>query len=802
MGTLFLTETERMKQFLYILLLIVVFTLTVNAQYADPKREFRGAWIATVQNLDWPAAAGNSSSKQKADLIEIFDALEYAGINVAVFQIRPACDAFYQSNYEPWSFWLTGTQGRSPGYDPLAFAIEQAHSRGMELHAWFNPYRAEVSIGDFDLDSTHVVKQHPEWILTFNKVNKRLLDPGVPDVRDYVTTVIMDVVTRYDVDGIHFDDYFYVYPNGDADFPGITNQDDATFAEYNRGFTNRAAWRRDNVNLLVEQVYDSINTVKPWVKFGISPFGIWKSGTPQGIWGLSAYDDIYCDALAWLDAGTVDYIAPQLYWPIDQRGQEYDVLAPWWADQRNGRHLYVGQIFNSSFSLSELQNQVAINRATEGVYGNILFRATHLVSNTFGFPEYLATDFHRYPSLLPVMDWGDVLEPNPVKNMRYERLPGQPVSGLNWDFPDLAVDGDSISRSVVYRFTTDQIDAGDLEDPQNMFYIGGHKSTVPREPEENGPYYYVVTSLDRNWNESTMSDIVMVPVPVDPVPLSPADMAAGQRDSTLLIWQSESGLSSSHLQVSETNVFDGTLYFESEGIRDSVFLMTGLASQSTYYWRVKTTNAGGISGFSEIYSFNTGEFPIPPVLAGPEHRSRNTALELTFSWQPVSNADRYRIQIADEYEFPENTIVFDSTGITDTTVTIGGFEEYTTLYWHVQAYNDYGYSTWSEYWRFRTGGASAIEPFALVPENYELKQNYPNPFNPVTHIAFSLPQREYVTLQIFNVQGQLIQTLLEQDLSSGRHQVDFDGSQLPSGVYLYRIQAGKYAKTKKMMLIK
>ena len=316
-------------------ILLILFFITSNlfSQSIPPKRELRGDWIATVTNIDWPNSTIPETQRQQ--LITLLNGLKDININAIMFQIRPECDALYQSNIEPWSRWLTGSQGTppSPFYDPLEFAIDEAHKRGMELHAWFNPYRAERSVGNYPLSPMHVINQHPDWILQVGNV--KFLNPGLQEVRDYVTSVFMDVARRYDVDGIHIDDYFYV--------EGITNQDAATFINYPRGFTNLGDWRRDNVNILIKEINDSLMSVKPWIKWGVSPRGIWRDGVPPGIIGNDNYSTIYCDAMAWLHDKSIDYINPQLYWTFGG-GQDYAKLMPWWADSAgaNDRHMYVG----------------------------------------------------------------------------------------------------------------------------------------------------------------------------------------------------------------------------------------------------------------------------------------------------------------------------------------------------------------------------------------------------------------------------------------------------------------------------
>ena len=320
----------------------IIFILLISLQglTADPKEEFRAVWVATVLRLDWPSSS--TVSTQKNQMINILNTMASYRFNAIVFQVRPACDAFYDSKIEPWSNWLTGTEGKTPSpyYDPLAFVVEEAHKRGIEVHAWFNPYRARK--GDAGSSAEHVFNTHPEWILAvgnksdnaqYRSLDERnlpesktvdyILDPGKEAVRKYVLSVIADVASRYDIDGIHMDDYFYPYS-------GISNEDAATFAEENRGFTNIHDWRRDNINLLIRGIHDTLQVINPRIKFGMSPFGIWKNGVPSGIVGLDAYSTIYCDAVTWLNEQWIDYVTPQLYWPFGG-GQDYGKLMPWWA---------------------------------------------------------------------------------------------------------------------------------------------------------------------------------------------------------------------------------------------------------------------------------------------------------------------------------------------------------------------------------------------------------------------------------------------------------------------------------------
>src|ERR1700761_5889312 len=332
--------------FLFLLLVTIGASAQIDtpalAKYrADPKREFRGVWIATVTNIDWPSSTRLTSDQQKQQLIDQLNAHQRTGINAVMFQVRPAADAFYAKGKEPWSRWLTGKQGRAPEplYDPLDFAITEAHKRGMELHAWFNPYRATMD-GQFSLLSPdHITNLKPEWFFIYGGI--KLFNPGIPEVREYIVQVILNVVDNYDIDGVHMDDYFYPYA-----IAGQHINDSATFKQYGGDFQDIKDWRRDNVNQLIKMLSDSIHKHKPHVKFGISPFGIWanKAQNPDGsdTHGGDSYYELYADSRKWMKEGWLDYINPQLYWPLGDRRAPFEKLLPWWSDNTYNRHLYVG----------------------------------------------------------------------------------------------------------------------------------------------------------------------------------------------------------------------------------------------------------------------------------------------------------------------------------------------------------------------------------------------------------------------------------------------------------------------------
>jgi len=309
-----------------------------------PRREFRAAWIATVGNSVWPSKPGLPVAEQKAELVAIMDRAAQLKLNALIFQVRPSCDALYASKIEPWSEYLTGTMGKAPSpfYDPLEFAIAEAHKRGIELHAWFNPYRAHHFNAKSPIASTHITKTRPHLVRRYGRY--LWLDPGEREVQEYSLNVVMDVVKRYDVDGIHFDDYFYPYAETDGRGNELAFPDDTSWQKFRpKSGLTRDDWRRDNVNDFIERTYKSIKATKPWVKFGISPFGIWRPGHPPQIRGHDAYAKLYADARKWMLNGWADYFAPQLYWGIDQREQSFPVLLNWWDNQNpKQRHIWPG----------------------------------------------------------------------------------------------------------------------------------------------------------------------------------------------------------------------------------------------------------------------------------------------------------------------------------------------------------------------------------------------------------------------------------------------------------------------------
>lgn len=664
-----------MKKLLSIILLILFSNSVAFAQEPIPKNEFRGIWMATVINLDYPQSGNLPPRFQQTELIDKLEKLKEHGINVVYFQVRTEGDALYNSEIEPWSKYITGEEGREPSseWDPLAFAVQEAHKRGMELHAWLNPYRAMRSIpsdftqktnglnsnsevpesykpfldryydansklkskGTSERADNHVSNTHPEWLFVMNgKI--AIMNPGLPEVMDYNIRVVMDIVNRYDIDGIHFDDYFYPYPPNHMASSSENNAlDDSTFIKYPRGFTDKDDWRRNNIDIFVEALHDSIQTVKPWIKFGISPFGIWKNGTPSGISGMDAYNVIFGDGIAWLQQQTVDYITPQLYWALSRfgTGQDYKKLSSFWADSAaaHGRHIYPGHgLYRSDhstfsgtlFKANEVPRQIRINRDNPKIQGSVFFRTKNITNySSQGFGDSLKTNFYKYAALQPVMEWKSMTKPDSPENLIVNRdSETEYIFNVSWSPPSadqvskISESGhvDSLIKYAVYRVDSgvDPDEVTEMEKYYNLVYVTGdttYQDIAP--PSENG-YWYFVTTVSRNNIES------------DPTPSA----------------------------------------------------------------------EGGVV---------------------------------------VSNDE---------------------------------------------------------------------EP-QLINE-FQLAQNYPNPFNPSTEISFRLADAGFTTLKVYDMLGRQVSTLVNKNLTSGSHTINFDASNLASGIYIYRLTSKKNTLTRRMTLIK
>lgn len=374
--------------------------------------EFRGVWVATVDNIDWPSKKTLSVAEQKAEFIKLLDMHQQNGMNAVIVQVRPAGDALYPSQYEPWSEFLTGKQGLppTPFYDPLEFMIKETHNRGMEFHAWLNPYRAVFNMHTSSIAPTHLTKLHPEWFLVYG--DKKYFNPALPEVREHTARIVKDLVTRYDLDAIHMDDYFYPYRIAGKEFP-----DQKSYQQYGNGM-NKEIWRRSNCDSIIKLLHQTIRAANPRVKFGISPFGVWrnKSQDPMGSEtkaGQTNYDDLYADILLWMEQGWIDYVVPQLYWERGHKLADYNVLLDWWNKHTYAKHLYVGHGFyragtNAAWrNPNEIPQQIAALRNYNTTQGSVYFNSKVFEKNPNGWNDSLRNNYYYYPALVPPMPWID-----------------------------------------------------------------------------------------------------------------------------------------------------------------------------------------------------------------------------------------------------------------------------------------------------------------------------------------------------------------------------------------------------------
>ncbi len=484
-------------------LIVIVSDLCAQSQ---PKREFRGAWIHTVGNQQFKTMHSDSVKELFRKTLDIF---EKAGINAVIFQVRPQADAFYISTIEPWSRFVAGEQGKAPDpmWDPLQFMIEEAHKRGMELHAWCNPYRV-TSNDQEQLHPDHLYFKKPE---IFKRYGSQLyFDPGEPESVKHTVEVIADIVSRYDLDAIHFDDYFYPYPVAFEEF-----HDDASFVKHaaSQGFEywQKNDWRRNNVTTLIRALNDTIKAVKPWVRFGISPFGIHRNlkDTPDGSGsktnGLSNYDQLFADVPLWVKEGWIDYNVPQLYWKIGHPAADYKTLIEWWNENNFGDHLYIGQNI-STFTEPDIDNpsktqfaaKMKLVRDLPNVHGNVWWSGWRLSQNPEGFADSLIHNYQSHPSLIPAYSRLDSISPDPVNKLSFSK------GKLRWQVSKTDDPMQQPRFYAVYRFPQGvQIDITDNKYLEKIVPVPEYYIT--KSPDKSRVYNIVITAIDRCWNESAPS---------------------------------------------------------------------------------------------------------------------------------------------------------------------------------------------------------------------------------------------------------------------------------------------------------
>lgn len=497
-----------MNKKINVLFAFLFFVTTLFAQHA--KHEMRAVWVATVANIDWPSQRNLTSKAQRDEMRSMLNEFAKNNVNAIVLQIRPTADAFYPSALEPWSNWLTGKQGVRPDpyYDPLQFIIEEAHKRCIEVHVWLNPYRVLNSDNLSILNKNHLFYKNRELFVKYG--DKYYFDPGLDETREYLNRVVEDVVERYDIDAVHFDDYFYPYRVANEEFP-----DAITFKKNPRGFASsqKNEWRRNNVDLVINELQRTIKSIKPWVEFGVSPFGVWRNDNvdPKGSAtraGVQNYDDLYADILKWLKEGSIDYVAPQLYWEIGKKVADYEILAKWWSENSFGKNLYIG-LFNSQLGSpeanqawrkgNELVRQLHVNQHFPQIDGAVFYSAKAFVKNKLGLNDSLKNNFYKYPAICPInrnIPGEPSAQPQNLKVLRDGK-----DAFLMWDEVE-EEGGCQTAYYVVYAFKGKKV--GDMNDPANILIRTTDSCINLREFEQKfkGNYTFVVTAINRYKHES------------------------------------------------------------------------------------------------------------------------------------------------------------------------------------------------------------------------------------------------------------------------------------------------------------
>lgn len=600
-----------MKKYSFVSLLLgaVMACMSISVSASGPKREMRATWFTTVANIDWPTTTGATAQKQ--EMIQMLDSIQSLKMNAVFFHVRPCADAFYNSAYEPWSSYLKVNRGTYPGYDPLQFCIDQCHKRGLACHAWMNPYRYSNRQGDGWSGSNdtplNYENTHPEWLLYYS--SNIVLDPGLPEVRQRIKDVVGDLLSKYDVDGIIFDDYFYPYG-------GTTNQDSVSQRLYKPEGMNVHDWRRQNVNKMVADVYDTIQAVKPWVTFGISPFGIWTTNytvaqqegvsLPANITGGNMYQEIYCDPVAWLKEGTIDYISPQLYWKIGG-AQDYTVLSKWWGRlaDRFGKQFYSSMAVyryaeknnaNKDFTVEELQNQAQLNRkaVTDNAPGAVFYNTKAWVYDK-PFRKAFAKEEFEFYALPPAINWKPTAERTMVTNLQAD---GQTVT---WEHADSDVHFAVYAVPNAFRNRVGIFSKSDV-----LLGVTYSKSFTLPEGITTGAYKIGVSVLDRYNNEYSLRILGEAEAEQQATTLQEPKNGAMRKLPITFSWDIVLQADCYIIQIARDPDFEDIVL--AHETTDVSFITTqrqlfNYLPLGTYYWRVKTRKANANDVWSEARMF-------------------------------------------------------------------------------------------------------------------------------------------------------------------------------------------------------
>ncbi len=486
----------------------------------NPKYELRAAWVATVMNIDFPSKAGLSSGELQLEITKMLDMHQRNNINAIIFQVSPSADAFYPSKILPWSQWLMGKSGDAPNsdFDPVAFLVDECHKRNIEFHAWFNPYRVKVKL-ETTMSIHHASNRHKDLMLTYG--NKMYFDPGYEKTRQIVTAAVMELVHKYDVDGVHFDDYFYPYKIAGEEFP-----DTLSFETEARGFAKnqKEDWRRENVDLIIEMLHDSIKAAKPWIKFGISPFGVWRNRTEDASGsdtkaGVTNYDDLYADVMLWLQKGWIDYIMPQVYWERGKQNADFDKIVDWWSKNNYEKPVYIGHgIYKTDKNstteawrnVSEIPSQIQLVRTYPEINGSAFFTTNTFVENPMSVVDIIKQELYKYRALPPTMPLIDNQKPEIPQNLIAKKIKKKKMMLLTWQNTSTTEEMDKVKYYMIYKFDGKTI--GDISRPENFFLLTQKNELevpVVNKFFKRTEVTYIITAFDRMHNESEPAIIIL-----------------------------------------------------------------------------------------------------------------------------------------------------------------------------------------------------------------------------------------------------------------------------------------------------
>lgn len=888
---------------------IVLSSVEVFAQSDPPKRELRGAWLSTNGNNDWSSSLSNTTEKKISDLIGIIDYMKGTNINAVIMQIRPACDAMYQSDIEPWSSWLTGKQGKAPSpfFDPLQIAIEESHKRGMELHASLNPYCVRLESTGLNLDEMNVAREHPEWVL--NVEGNEILDPGIPEVRNHIVIVITDIITRYDVDAIHFDDYFYL--------EGITNEDAETFATYPNGFTDLGDWRRNNVNELLRMIYATIQAVNPRVKFGLDygklapwwasfsnerhiypglayyrigeanfeankgditdtlknsyykypallPILDWKdtvppntptnlrfdrvtgAGTTGLTWDIPEGEDIKFyvlyrsedssfDTTGIADPKNIFKITSNHFVQIDKEfptnNAYYFVTALDWNNNESGTSDRFE--YQPSLVLPDVPDLVwPLNAATE--IKDTLQLVWNYANNANSYSFELATDLaftdiiRSEKSLIDTIYqiYGLSGEKEYFWRVKAANLSGESSNSVSVSFatafpaaPILATplyQEIDVELNPLFAWSSNPISTSNHFILSEGLEISAEKIIIDTVIAETS---FQITNLKPrtfySWNVKGINDFgtglwsdtvyqfkTRVIIPEIPILISPSNYLSTLGDTVTIIWQDSEYSDDYKIQVSTSESFTNKI-FDIDNFKNTTITLGGFEGATIYYWRVRGNNNRGSSNFSETFMFSTG-YPTEPILVYPVFQQLDVEIDPTLKWTSSSLATEYKVQLSEGLNLDLNKLIIDSI-VVDTILYFNKLDLKSFYSWRIMASNEFGSGMWTSVFKFKTAADTTLGKNDIdltLPQEYTLEQNYPNPFNPVTTISFGIPESGMTSLRVYNIIGQEIAVLLNEDISAGHYNIQFDATDMTSGLYLYKLQSNDFTSIKKMLLIK